>query len=141
MPWIRNKIGDYRFAFSKWSHGTKKPRLSMVPVIREQELSEDYRDLGETLNELSNLDSEDEWRIGGAVRDAASHVATQLISCGIPAPRVFTHGSESIVFNWSNKKNNNLYLTISANRISALISTPERIVQRMEFSASKPSDT
>jgi len=53
-----------------------------------------------------------------------------------PAPRIFTHGPKSVVFNWSNEVDN-LYLTISADKISALISSPERIKRRIDYSANE----
>ena len=89
--------------------------------------------MGEALSELITLEDDDEWKVDASVYNAASHVAVALKASMLPAPRVFTHGPHSVVFNWSNAFNN-LYLTISANRISALLSSPERILRRVEYS-------
>lgn len=113
-----------------------KTYFSSVPAIWQWELGQGYRALGEALNELTALEIEDEWRIDTSVYDAASQVATQLMDNSFPAPHIFNHGPESVVFNWSHETDN-LYLTISASKISALISSPERITQRIDFSANR----
>jgi len=105
-----------------------------LPVIEQWELNEEYRELGEALSEMTALEEADEWRIEPVVYHAASHVAAQLMVHSFPAPRIFNHGAQSVVFNWSNETDN-LYLTVSANKISALISSPERITRRIEYSA------
>lgn len=109
--------------------------FSSIPIIRESELTRDYQELGDVLNELVELGEEDEWKIDAPVFDAARYVAAELMALSFPAPHVFNHGPKSIVFNWS-RENNNLYLTISADKMSALVSTPERIKQRVEFTFS-----
>jgi len=70
------------------------------------------------------------------VYNAACYVAAGLMANSFPAPRIFTHGPKSVVFNWSNEVDN-LYLTISADKISALISSPERIKRRIDYSANE----
>lgn len=107
--------------------------FSSVPVIWQWELSQEYQELGEALSEMTALEGTDEEKIDASVYDAASHVAAELMAYSVPAPRVFNHGPESVVFNWSHDTNN-LYLTISANRISALISSPQRIMRRIQYS-------
>jgi hypothetical protein len=113
-----------------------KTYFSSVPVIWQWELSQGYQELGEALSELTALEAADEWKIDMSVYDAARRVAAQLMDNSFPAPRIFNHGPESVVFNWSDETDN-LYLTISANKISALISSPERIKRRVNFSANQ----
>ena len=108
--------------------------LSSVPTIWQSELGKQYRELGEALNELSELQEGDEWKIEAPVYEVACDVASELMTLSYPAPSVFTHGPESVVFNWS-YGTNNLYLTISSDSVSALISTPKRIERRLDFEA------
>ena len=110
--------------------------FSNTPVIWQSELSKQYQDLGEALTEMTELDEESELRIDRPVYDAACFVAAGLMVKEFPAPRIFNHGPKSVVFNWTHQ-NNNLYLTVSADRISALISSPERIKTRLDYSANQ----
>ena len=115
--------------------------FSSVPVVWQSQMIEEYRDLGTALREMTELEQVDEWAIEAPVLAAALSVAAGLMANCYPAPRVFTHGPKSVVFNWP-AGTNNLYLTISADKVSALISTPERITQRVDFLANeflKPS--
>ena len=107
--------------------------FSSVPVVLQAQLSEEYRDLGEALGEMTELEPDDEWRIEPSVYDAARFVAVGLMANSCPAPRILSHGPKSVVFNWP-RDTDNLYLTVSADRMSALISSPERIKQRMDLS-------
>jgi hypothetical protein len=109
--------------------------FSSVPVISRSELSRDYWELGRALAEMTELD-DDEWKIDAAVFQVACRVATVLSEHSFPAPRVFNHGPKSVVFNWP-RGNDNVYLTISSDFISALVSTPERIKRRVEFSTTQ----
>jgi hypothetical protein len=104
-----------------------------VPAIWDAELTQGYQELAVALNEMSQVESEDEWSIDQRVYEVACYVAAELKSESLPAPQIFNHGRQSVVFNWSNG-GDNLYLTISADRLSALISSPDRIKRRMEFS-------
>lgn len=114
-----------------------KTCFSSVPVVEQWELSHQYQELGEALSEMTAFEgADDEWRIEPSVYHAASYVAAKLMEDSVPAPHIFTHGPESVVFNWTDH-DDNLYLTISANHISALISSPERITRRMDYSASQ----
>lgn len=113
-----------------------KTCFSSVPVIEQWELSQKYQELGEALSEMITLEGADEWRIEPSVYHAASYVAAKLMEDLVPAPQIFTHGPESVVFNWSDH-DDNLYLTISANEISALISSPQRITRRMDYSGNQ----
>lgn len=110
--------------------------FSTVPILWDWELSDGYRELGEALSEMTELEDEDEWRIEAPVYSAACYVASGLMENLFPPPHIFTHGPKSIIFNWSHE-GDNLYLTISADHISALISSPERIKRRVEFSTSE----
>jgi hypothetical protein len=111
---------------------TLKNSISSVPVVWQSELLSDYQELGEALSELKELDEDDEWKIDAPVYDAARSIAFVLMTNSIPAPQILHHGSTSVVFNWSNKVNN-LYLTITSDKLSALISSPARIKRRIEF--------
>ena len=106
--------------------------FSSVPIVSNSELREEYQELGVALGELLAMDAGDEWRIEKPVYYVACHVAAELMDYQYPAPEVFTHGPKSVVFNWSNESTN-LYLTVSADTLSALISTPQRIQRRIEF--------
>jgi len=103
-----------------------------IPIVWQSELDRDYQELGTALKELVELDEGDEWKIDESVHQTACYVAAELSARSIPAPRLFNHGSRSVVFNWS-RGEDNLYLTISSDYVSALISSPQQIKRRMEF--------
>ena len=107
-----------------------------LSIIWESELTHEYQDLGEALSEMTELDAEDEWKIDAHVYDAACYVAAGLMAYSLPAPRIFNHGPKTVVFNWAHESDN-LYLTISADKMSALISSPERIKRRIDYSLSE----
>lgn len=113
--------------------------FSSVPIIEQSELSREYQELGEALGEMTEFEEGDEWRIDAPVYNAACYVAAGLMANSFPAPRIFNHGPKSVVFNWSNVADN-LYLTISGDQMSALISSPERIKRRMDFSRNELMD-
>lgn len=115
-----------------------KSILSSVPVIWESELAVEYHELGEALSQMTALDEGDEWRIDQSVFDAACFVAAGLFLTERSAPRIFNHGPKSIVFNWE-RPSADLYLTVSADKVSALISSPERVQQRVDLSLSDTS--
>lgn len=111
--------------------------FSSVPVIWESELrQQEYQELGAALSEMTKLEEGGEWKIDPPVYDAACYVAAGLMAHSFPAPRIFNHGTKSVVFNWSNGTDN-WYLTVSADHISALISSPERIKRRVEYSVNE----
>lgn len=107
--------------------------FSSVPIVWQSEINQEYQELGEALGEMTQLDEGDEWKVDVVVYQVACQVAAELLANSFPAPRIFNHGPKSVVFNWS-RGNNNLYLTISSDYISALVSSPERIKRRIEFS-------
>jgi hypothetical protein len=109
--------------------------FSSVPLIWRSELRE-YHELGDALSEMTEFDEGDEWKIDAPVYVAACYVAAELMANSFPAPRIFNHGPKSVVFNWS-KEEDNLYLTVSADQISALVSSPERIKRRIDCSANQ----
>jgi hypothetical protein len=111
-----------------------KATFSSVPVIWDWELNQQYQELGEALSEMTELEEGDEWKIDAPVYNAACYVAAGLMANSFPAPRVFNHGPKSVVFNWSNETDN-LYLTVSSDQISALVSSPECIKRRIDYSA------
>jgi hypothetical protein len=102
-----------------------------VPGPWRTDLSSDYRQLGHTLAELSQKVNDD-WKIDEPVYNVARYVAAELMMNSYPAPKILVHGPKSVVFLWS-EGTNNLYLTVSANQISALVSTPEEIKLRLDF--------
>ena len=108
--------------------------FSTIPFIWQSQLAEEYTDVGEALSQMTELDEGNECGIDRPVYEAACFVATGLMVNSFPVPRVFSHGPRSVVFNWSDERNN-LYLTVSADKISALISSPDRIQTRLDFSA------
>lgn len=107
--------------------------LSSIPIIWQYELHSQYQELGKALLELRELDEGEEWRIDEPVYEAALRVAFDLVDLSLPTPAIFTHGPKSVVFNWESG-NTNLYLTVSADHISALVSTPASIQRRLEIS-------
>jgi hypothetical protein len=111
-----------------------KTTFSSVPIIWQSELRREYQELGKALGEMTEFGDGDEWKIEAPVYVAACYVAAELMANSFPAPRIFNHGPKSVVFNWS-KEADNLYLTVSADRVSALISSPERIKRRIDLSA------
>jgi hypothetical protein len=94
--------------------------------------TESYHDLGVALDEMSSADADDNWRIEPSVYHASCNFAAWLMARSVSAPQVFSHGSESVVFNWTNGRSNS-YLTISAEGVSTLRSTPERIEFRRDY--------
>ena len=108
-------------------------RASSTDIIGRSEQIQEYLELGEALNEMVGLEEDDEWKIDAPVYTTACYIASELMDALYPAPRVFNHGPKSVVFNWS-VGTNNLYLTISPNRISALRSSPEHIERRVDYS-------
>ncbi len=115
---------------------TLRTTFSSVPVIWQSELLQEYKELGNSLGEMTEFKERDEWKIDASVYAAACFVAAELMANSFPAPRVFNHGPKSVVFNWS-KEADNLYLTVSADHVSALISSPERIKRRMDLSVNE----
>ncbi len=113
--------------------------FSSVPIISQSELRQEYQELGTALGEMTEFEDGEELKIDAPVYIAACYVASELMANSFPAPRIFNHGPKSIVFNWSNEADN-LYLTVSADHISALISSPERIKRRIDWSANQLTD-
>jgi len=119
---------------------TLRVPVTSAGIIGRSELSQDYLELGEALSEMVELEEDDEWRIDKPVYATACRIAAELMAAPYPAPRIFNHGAKSVVFNWLFETNNlylNLYLTISSNRISALLSSPERIERRIDYPANQ----
>jgi hypothetical protein len=114
--------------------------FSSAPTILDLELTQKYQELGQALSEITELEEGEDWHIDPPVCYAARYVASELMRMSIPTPRIFNHGPRSVVFNWSIGVNN-LYLTISADRMSALISSPERIQRRIDYSSSQMIDS
>ena len=114
--------------------------FSSAPTIWDVELTQKYQELGQALNEITELEEGEDWHIDKPVYHAARYIASELMRMSFPAPRIFSHGPKSVVFNWSIGVNS-LYLTISADRMSALISSPERIQRRIDYSASQMIDS
>jgi hypothetical protein len=156
LPPAAMSAGDFGWGFSTLalhapsltesiSHGVDfdsqvvRTTFSSVPVLWASELTGDYQELGVALREITELDDDDEWHVDPPVYVAAGYIASELLRMSFPAPRIFNHGPKSVVFNWSSGANN-LYLTISADRMSALISSPDRIERRIDYSAKQLAD-
>lgn len=107
--------------------------VASVPIAWKSELVQEYRELGEALAELVKLEADDESHIEPAVFRTVCFVANELMVNLLPVPQILTHGPKSVVFNWSNGSDD-LYLTISTDHLSALVSSPERIKRRTEWS-------
>jgi hypothetical protein len=105
--------------------------LSGIPVVWDSELTTEYNELGQALSEMKEIEDLEEG-IEPRVFEAAANVATQLMANNVPAPRIFTHGRKSVVFNWT-KDFQNLYFTISADKVSALVSIPAQIQRRIDY--------
>ena len=101
--------------------------------VLPSEQSQEYMELGKALGEMVELADDDEWRIDKPVYATACYIAAELKFASIPAPRIFNHGPKSVVFNWT-AEYNNVYFTISSDRISALASSPKRIEKRIDRS-------
>jgi len=108
--------------------------FSSVPVVWQSQIVREYRELGSALQELTELGQNEDWKVDAPVLGSALNVAANLMANRYPAPQVFTHGPQSVVFNWSSGSNE-LYLTISADKVSALITTPQCIAHRVDFLA------
>ena len=99
-------------------------------------LTGEYQELGLALNQMVSDETDDDWRIKTSVYDASRYIAGFLMDNLYPAPRIFNHWPNSVVLNWT-QETNNWYLTISTDRISALMSTPERITFRKDWTATE----
>jgi hypothetical protein len=101
---------------------------------------EDYDELASALDDMVSPEIDEDIRIKQSVYDASRNVAAWLMTHSILAPQVFSHGPNSVVFNWSDGVRNS-YLTISAGGIfSALVSSPDRIKFRRDYSVNELSD-
>jgi hypothetical protein len=91
-----------------------------------------YRQLSETLDDLSSSSDDDEWHIDIDVYNTSIQVAAALCDKNIPAPHVFCHGPKSVVFDWHDG-NHNLYLTIGKCRLWVAVSSASEITTRLEL--------
>lgn len=114
-------------------HKVLKVTFSSTPLIWQTELYSKYWELGEALADMTDLDEDDEWKIDADVQQVAWQISESLVANWFPTPRIFNHGPKSVVFNWM-KDNVNLYLTISTDYVSALLSSPKGINRRIDFS-------
>jgi hypothetical protein len=130
---------DFQDSSSEFTSEQNMPKTQILRTVVSStgvwpsEQSYEYLELGEALSEMVELEEDDEWRINKPVYATACYIAAELKVATYPAPRIFNHGPKSVVFNWS-VGTNNLYLTISSDRISALLSSPERIERRIDHS-------
>ncbi len=99
-------------------------------------LSVGYQDLGEALNQLSDSETDDEWRIDDSVYVWACAMAAHLALGEIPAPKISSHGARSVVFNWSFDEKNR-YMTVSKDAVSILVSSVGKIEKRCEYRISQ----
>jgi hypothetical protein len=91
-----------------------------------------YAELGAALTDLHGLDDHDDWKIDEGVYGRSVQIAAALMHRSIPRPSVFSHGPKSVVFNWTHA-GDSVYLTITEDKLYALISSPQRITYRAEF--------
>ena len=90
-----------------------------------------YEELGEALVELKDTDS-NEWKLDTEVYDVAKVVASELMSSAYPTPKLFMHGSQSVVFYWGYGPNS-LYLTVSSEHLSVVASNTTGVILRAEL--------
>lgn len=108
--------------------------LVSVPTFFQPTMSADYQELGLTLAAL-NSSTDEEWKIDKPIYEIARYVASELMAESYPAPKLFIHGPNSVVFLWEEGANN-LYLTVSEHYISALALAGDEIQARVEFDRS-----
>lgn len=140
-PFRPESEGNYpscriRYNLSSVSESNSTPfiiesSLSGIPVVWESELTREYQELGQALSEMTEFEDPEEG-IEPPVFEAAANIAMQLMANNLPAPRIFTHGHKSVVFNWT-QDFQNLYFTISADKVSALVSIPAQIQRRIDY--------
>ena len=107
--------------------------FSSVPAVNALQLVRDYQDLGLALDQLQEVGDNEAWKIEAPVYEAARRLGAELLNHNYPVPHIFSHGPKSVVFTWS-KGDSTIYVTISADRLSALVSTPARITKRLVYS-------
>jgi hypothetical protein len=111
---------------------------SIIPSSATTESSEtsamsaQYQELGEALNQLTDDELEEDWKIDGQIYESARIIASQLMQRSLPAPRIFTHGSNAVVFNWSFGTQSR-YMTISKDCISILVTESTRRIGRADY--------
>jgi hypothetical protein len=91
-----------------------------------------YNDIGQTLFEMRNLEDNDDWKIDQAAYGASVQVAAALMENSFPVPAIFTHGPKSVIFNWV-ADDRNLYLTVTGDALSVLLSSGKGIEYRTEL--------
>ncbi len=111
------------------------------PANSSPQLASDYGELGETLAELRDSSADDEWLIDEPVYDIATQVASSLMALSYPAPKIFSHGRKSVVFNWEAADDRSLYLTISKDYVAGLLSSPSKIERRVQVPVALLVDT
>lgn len=134
-PMVTRSNSEFTVAMNISERQILRIPVSSTGIIGRSELSQEYLELGKALSEMVEL-KDDEWGIDEPVYATACSIAAELMAATYPAPRIFNHGPKSVVFNWLSETNN-LYLTISSNRISALLSSRERIERRIDYSANQ----
>jgi hypothetical protein len=93
--------------------------------------SPEYQHLESALFELRSSD-DDQLKIEAPVYGASMQVAAMLVEQSVRQPTIFSHGPKSVVFTWS-LNSNDLYITITANRMSILVSSREGIQRRVDI--------
>jgi hypothetical protein len=102
------------------------------PATWKKQLTVDYFNLGQSLADLKDP-AADDWQIDEPVYEAATQVASALMAAQYPVPKLFSHGNKSVVFNWETSDNRNLYLTVSKDYVSGMVSSPARIERRVQM--------
>jgi hypothetical protein len=102
-------------------------------------IKDTYKELELALAELNEPEDED-WKVEESVYRHSIQIAAALMHMAIPRPGVFTHGPNSIVFNWT-QSHDNLYLTITDDKLYVLMSSPQEIKFRAELGTALITDT
>jgi hypothetical protein len=114
------------------AHLFKVPLSSSEPVISQWELFDEYRELGEAFGQMAELEEDDDSWIEEPVLNIARNVAVELMTNALPVPQIFNHSPSSLVFKWTHGRDT-LYLTVTERNASILVSTPEQIKRRAEY--------
>lgn len=113
-----------------WTFGSPSP--SSEPVISQWELLGEYRELGDAFAHMAELDADDNSWIEPPVLNIACDVAIRLMTNAFPVPQIFNHSPSSLVFKWAHGRDT-FYLTVTAQNASILVSTPDKIKRRAEY--------
>jgi hypothetical protein len=101
---------------STWMY--KNPEV--LPITALKELP--YFHVGATLEKMRQMGGQGQWCIDSGVYAVSTQVLAALSAQSVPAPQIASHGSESVVFTWTDE-NSSLYLTVGSTSIGVLMSS------------------